>query len=269
MRRAFVLLLGSDIDVAGSLEDVAAGRPLDGLGPRPDARMALVSADLVVAQTSWQAQRVADATGRPAALVPSPIDLADATGPAGDADHAEVLWIGKADGIKRPDLALEVARRCPDLPFRIVANRVNESMFDQLASRAPANVMLVDHVAYERIGDVFRRARVLLNTSSFEGFPNAFLQAGKYGVPIVTAVVDPDGFLQRNGCGIVAGEEPEAIASAIRALAGGAQWRQRSAKIRAYVEQNHDAARCTAMLAEHLRRLVPACQFPATRLATA
>jgi glycosyltransferase involved in cell wall biosynthesis len=253
--RILVLFLGSDIDVAGSVDDLAAGRSILDRPPRPDARAALAAADAIIAQTDWQAERVRRATGRIAAVVPSPIDLENNTG-AAPSSSIDVLWIGKTDDIKRPGLALDVARLCPELRFHVIANRTNEKVWSELASNTPENVNLVSHVPYEDIGALFRGARILLNTSAFEGFPNAFLQAGKYGIPVVSAVVDPDGVLQRHRAGLVAGPDPRDLGSALRRLASDSGERMRIGEaLVAYVRDHHDADACASLLARHLTEI--------------
>lgn len=256
-RQKFALLLGSDIDVAGNLAEVLAGRRLDELAPREEARAALLAADLVVAQTVWQARRVEEATGRKAVIVPSPVDLGHPLAPESEPRRTEILWVGKTDQIKRPQLALEVARRVPNLRFRIVVNPSDRRMWNELATAAPANVALMERFAFADADQIYGRALVLLNTSAFEGFPNAFLQAGRHGVPVVSAGVDPDGFLRRTGSGVVAGPDPASLARAIRQLTEDPQeWRRASENIRTYVAGHHDSASCAMALARCLERLV-------------
>jgi glycosyltransferase involved in cell wall biosynthesis len=60
---------------------------------------------------------------------------------------------------------------------------------------------------------LFGQARVLLNTSEAEGFPNAYLQAWRSGTPVVSPV-DPDGLILSQGLGRVA-ERPENLARAV------------------------------------------------------
>jgi glycosyltransferase involved in cell wall biosynthesis len=131
----------------------------------------------------------------------------------------------------------------------------------ELAQAAPANVELIPRFPYGDEEAIYSRACVFLNTSSFEGFPNALLQAARFGVPIVSAAVDPDGFIRRTGSGIVAGSDPGQLADAIRRLVGDhAQWESCSKAISAYVRQ-HEISACVAGLAEQLvelsRRSVP------------
>ena len=58
-------------------------------------------------------------------------------------------------------------------------------------------------VRYAESGALFDRAKLFLNTSSIEGFPNTFLQAWIRGVPVVS-FFDPDSLLRRMQLGCVA-----------------------------------------------------------------
>ena len=216
------------------------GAPGGGPGP-------LLAADLVVTQTEWQSRRAAALTGRPCPVVRNPVELRANDLP----DRAEqdgVLWIGKTDTIKRPMLAIDTARHCPEIRFRIVANPTSPAALQELSRAAPPNVELIPRFPYGDEEAVYSRARVFLNTSSFEGFPNAFLQAARFGLPIVSAAVDPDGFIGRTGSGIVAGSDPERLADAIRRLLRDpSQWDACSMAIRCYVQQHEMSARLTEL----------------------
>ena len=67
------------------------------------------------------------------------------------------------------------------------------------AARLP-NVTMLGAVRYAETGSLFDRAKIFLNTSSIEGFPNTFLQAWIRGVPVVT-FFDPDSLVQRLSLG--------------------------------------------------------------------
>ena len=67
----------------------------------------------------------------------------------------------------------------------------------------------------------FAEARILLNTSAFEGFPNTYLQAAKYGVPTVSMIVDPDGMLSEHHCGLVSGNDLNQCEQNVRRLMRG------------------------------------------------
>jgi glycosyltransferase involved in cell wall biosynthesis len=64
------------------------------------------------------------------------------------------------------------------------------------------NVRMMGPVRYRDSAALFERAKIFLNTSSIEGFPNTFLQAWIRGVPVVT-FFDPDGLVQKLPAGRV------------------------------------------------------------------
>ena len=75
-------------------------------------------------------------------------------------------------------------------------------------------------------------------TSDFEGFPNTFLEAWSYGVPIVTTF-DPDNLIAEKGLGRV-GRNVCELADGIRELLDSPeQWRKASLSARAYYTMHH------------------------------
>src|SRR5205085_1566464 len=73
---------------------------------------ALESAARHIVQTEHQAQLLREQYGREAVVLPNPISLVCKFPRAVRAKS--VLWIGKSDWIKRPELVLETAERLPD-----------------------------------------------------------------------------------------------------------------------------------------------------------
>lgn len=169
-----------------------------------------------------------------------------------------VLWVGKSAGIKRPQSLLDAARRLPDVPFVVVLNRNEKELHERMLEgfRALPNVKLLEYVPFEEIERHFAGARLFLNTSVFEGFPNTFLQAAKYDVPIVSLSVDPDGMLSRHGCGVVCGDRLETFVETIRALLSSEERIDALARACAgYLRLRHDKDTIVARLEEHIRRI--------------
>jgi hypothetical protein len=93
-------------------------------------------------------------------------------------------------------------------------------------------------VAYHDVNDYFERARVFVNTSDSEGFPNSYLQAWRRGVPTVS-FFDPDGVIRRFGLGHAA-RSLEDMAAAVERLAGSSdEWHATSARCRHFMDTHY------------------------------
>lgn len=114
----------------------------------------------------------------------------------------DVLWVNNIRQFKRPDLALDLAERMPDVSFHLVGGPNEPELYEQIKRRAEAlrNVTFHGPVPYRQVGDFYDRCRVFFNTSDVEGFPNSYLQAWVRGRPVV-AFFDPDGLIKREGMG--------------------------------------------------------------------
>jgi len=249
--RKSVLFIASDHEVSareyypGSFERGRMGEP-GGL-----AWLAIARADHIVVQTARQQQALRARFARDSTVIKNPFDLGAAPWELPTpATRPWALWIGRAESVqKRPELCLELARLCPEIPFVMILNPTDRVIFQKIRDAAPPNVRIIERVPYAQMDAYYAQARVLVSTTAFEGFPNTFLQAGKHGVPILASEVDPDGFITRCGCGLVAGAAPEQLAAALRDLwCNAAKWQACSQSLRAYVESEHASAGRVAQL---------------------
>ena len=175
-------------------------------------------ADAILVQSASQAQTLLRSYGlrsRVAGmLVESPLSV-----PTRDID---VLWVGNIRHIKRPDRVLELARQLPHVKFHMVGGAMpgSEDLFQnvQAAAQAAANLTFHGRLSYWDANDLYGRAKLLVNTSDVEGFPNSYLQAWIRGVPVVT-LIDPDRVLEREELG-TAVSSPTGLAGAMETLLG-------------------------------------------------
>jgi glycosyltransferase involved in cell wall biosynthesis len=175
-------------------------------------------ANLVAAQTEFQAQLLRENHEIESVVVNMMVEPPRGAVPA-DKD-IDVLWVSNLRALKRPELALELARQLPQVKFLIAGGPMpgGETYYEDVraaAARLP-NVIMQGAVRYADSGILFDRAKIFLNTSSIEGFPNTFLQAWIRGVPVVS-FFDPDALVQRLQLGHIANSVDE-MREAIRSL---------------------------------------------------
>jgi glycosyltransferase involved in cell wall biosynthesis len=175
-------------------------------------------AHLVAAQTDYQARMLRENHGIDSHVVNMMVETPRPGASA--AKDIDVLWVSNFRSLKRPELALELARQLPQVKFMLAGGPMpgGQTYYDDMkaaAARLP-NVIMKGAVRYRDTGDLFDRAKIFLNTSAIEGFPNTFLQAWIRGVPVVT-FFDPDGLVQRVPLGRVATSVDD-LREAIRGL---------------------------------------------------
>jgi glycosyltransferase involved in cell wall biosynthesis len=204
---------------------------------------ALKHASHVIAQNESDRENLAVLAGIKAEVIPNgqripPLVPKQKSGP--------ILWVGRSDPVKRADLFLDLARRLPAESFVMVCQRATgDNRYDELkrAALAIPNLTFIERVPFGQIDTYFQRARLFVNTSDSEGFPNAFIEACKNSTAIVSLNVDPDGFLARHGCGVGCQGDFERFVSSLTEILVGGRYVDLGGRGRRYSEERHDIAR--------------------------
>jgi glycosyltransferase involved in cell wall biosynthesis len=256
-----VLCIASDDDLSARYTPDAPGLN-DYNTPNWMAHYALENADQVFVQTESQLRALESRFGRHGDLIRNPVDISE-DGPAHWPARRErdlVLWIGRADSFnKRPLLLLELARRCPDLTFLMILNKAHADVFDRVLAERPANLTIVERVPHREIWDYYRRARVFVSTSAYEGFPNTFLQCAVAGVPVASLSVDPEGILSQHGCGLLAGGSLDVLEQQVRALWSDTELAERQAlSFHHYALEHHGLDGQVERFESALRKIIDA-----------
>lgn len=177
-----------------------------------------------------------------------------------DRTREVVIWVGRSVAIKGPERFLDLAEAVPEQRFEMVCQRATgDTDYGRLVDRAATLDHLVFHegIPFDRIHDLFARARVLVNTSDAEGFPNTFIEACQHGVPILSLSVNPDGFLDAHDCGLCCQGASEELPRALRELLVEARREQAGANARQYAETNHSVERIAAQYKTCFREIIP------------
>jgi glycosyltransferase involved in cell wall biosynthesis len=154
----------------------------------------------------------------------------------------DALWVSNMRAVKRPDVLLNIADLLSQVSFHMVGGAVTgahqffETVKMQAASRS--NVTFHGAVPYRDVSAFYSRARVFVNTSDVEGFPNTYLQAWASGTPVV-AFFDPEGLIAREGLGATVRNAQE-MREAVRQLTSDeSAWKAARARCLAFIERHY------------------------------
>ena len=155
-----------------------------------------------------------------------------------------ILWVATVREQKRPELAIEIARRLPQFRFVMIGGfdpgRRGEDYaraIREAAAKLP-NIEFKGFVPFAEADRHFNAARVFLNTSKYEGFPNTFLQAWSRGVP---AVGFTDVGASRDGQPVydLVADVDQAVARLERLMGDDLAWQLASQKVLAHHREHH------------------------------
>jgi glycosyltransferase involved in cell wall biosynthesis len=225
----------SDVDFIPGEEDIRFARD------RRIFQWGLERVHEVIVQNAAQRASLALHYGREGTLIPScyaPPEGAKAD-PAG-----YVLWTATVRPSKRPEILLEIARRLPRYRFVMIGGpdpgkREAEYLRSVAsAARAPPNIEVRGFVPFAEAERAFDGARVVLNTSLYEGFPNTFLQAWARGIPTL-AFIDTGSRLAGEPVYDIASDVPDAVSRLERLMRDDAAWWAASRRAAAHFAATH------------------------------
>jgi len=189
----YARLSGKPFVFAGASDKDFVMGPLPGMPPQHVAayRWGLRSAEAVVVQNVAQLDLLQRHFDRRGHLIQNGYE--EPLAQPGDFEGS-VLWAATVKPLKRPDHAVELARRLRHLRFLLVGgpgvDRGAQAYYDGIArqGRGLSNLTMTGHVPFRDVGAAFDGASVCLNTSDYEGLPNTFMQAWLRGIPTLSFV---------------------------------------------------------------------------------
>jgi glycosyltransferase involved in cell wall biosynthesis len=242
--RKFVYSVASDPDCDVTLPAMRTSRD------RMFYRYGLKHANAVIVQTQRQGKMLQDGFGKKAIVIPMPCESMSSnpgveTGKL-KSGKPRVLWVGRISKEKRFEWLLEIALKCPEISFDILGLANNDSEYSNLlikrGSEIP-NIKIHGRIPHSEMSAYYRRSTVLCCTSSYEGFPNTFLEAWSCGLPAVSTF-DPDDLIVGHNLGWTARNVDELVKAINEAVNKPAKWHDISKAAKEYYLKNHTPDLC-------------------------
>jgi glycosyltransferase involved in cell wall biosynthesis len=158
-------------------------------------------------------------------------------------EKKEILWVAKIRKKKNPQLFVELAKKFPNEKFVMIGGRGSRNSFNQQdlyehiseEAKEITNLEFKGFLPFEETEKQFMSAKLFINTSAHEGFPNTFLQAWSRGIPVIS-FVDPDDLIYKNQLGSVVNNFEEMVQTLREVLNNRIQFS--SSQIKVFFEKN-------------------------------
>lgn len=235
-RRLSVYAAASDPDFDPAVPKIRFGRD------RALFRWGLRNVSGIVVQSERQREALARHYRREGTIVPSCYGhIGRPSRPGG-----LILWAGMIRQVKRPELFIELARRCPQFRFRLVGGGASNEgrLLDHIRMEAATlpNLEMTGFVHYQDVEQHFDDASLLVNTSESEGFPNTFLQAWSRGIPTLS-FFDPAARWRQHAVGEIVSSLDDLVKRTQSLMSDVERWRLASSVCREHFTAHHSVDR--------------------------
>ena len=215
----------------------------------------LHKAGAVIVQNEIDKENLHDSVGIDSMVIPNGQRLLE----SGQSKRDTILWVGRSTPLKRPELFVKLAEHFPDENFTMICQQAtgDENYQDLLAEADKVdNLQFIQAVPFADISSYFQRAKVFVNTSDSEGFPNTFVHACNCAAPILSLKVNPDDFINRYNCGMSCDDDWQRMIESLKEILEDERYVELGENGKKYVEERHDLAKIIKQYKELFEQLV-------------
>jgi glycosyltransferase involved in cell wall biosynthesis len=205
------------------------------------------NAEKIIVQNNYQKNLIKQVFLRDSSLIRNPVVLRKEKSQL--SKTIDAIWVGKSNDIKRPEFFIQLAKLNPDLSFTMICAINNSEIHNRIKNSLPANLKFIEGLSLSETETLIQRSRILVSTSLFEGFPNTFLQAANYSIPVLSLLVDPDNYISKNNCGFVCSDDIDQLSDKLNILMRDEKlYKEFCKNHNEYVQSNHNSVKIVQQL---------------------
>ena len=202
-------------------------------------------ADIIIVQNEFQKKMLKQNYNKDGILIKVPFTLSEQEKPEKEKTPV-ILWVGSIAEVKQPELLLKLAEVMPKTKFQMIGGCTssNQELYERIKrdSQRISNLEFLGPIPFHEVNEYFKRAWTLVNTSTFEGFPHAFVQAWMYYAPVVSLNSDPDEIICTYKLGFHSRTFNQLVKDVEILMENEYLRKQMGENARQYVEKEHDIA---------------------------
>jgi glycosyltransferase involved in cell wall biosynthesis len=191
--------------------------------------------DIIFVQHEGQKQ-ILSQKGIRSVLFPNLIDLAQLP-VISNPTHDYYIFVGWLDNRKGVAELFKLIEKAPFATFKIIGPPRDKSghfYYEKLKSFK--NVSLLGELSHNETLKYIANSKAMINTSRMEGFPNIFIEAWAYGVPVLSLYVDPGSVIEKENLGEIAYGNLDKLLHSMNYMVYSDEFAKGA---KAYVENNH------------------------------
>lgn len=149
----------------------------------------------------------------------------------------DFCYVGALDRRKGFAEFFELVQRAPSHTFKVIGaprDRTGYLYYEKLKSFK--NVTLYGKLSHKETMHHILNSKALISTSPMEGFPNVFIEAWVYGIPVLSLYFDPGDIIKNEKLGVIANGNIDKLVSTMNNVEYSEEFARRA---KAYVENNH------------------------------
>ncbi len=158
-----------------------------------------------------------------------------------------ILWVGNDTINKQAHVVPELALQLPDFQFKMILATKNGSKADILFKQKSLKIKNFEYlgfVPFHQIAPYFTKAKIFINTSLREGFPNVFLQAWQNATPVISLNVDPDQVIIKHSIGVCTKGDLSLFIDSINKFMTNKEFTKKTGRLaKKYISEEHDLAK--------------------------
>jgi glycosyltransferase involved in cell wall biosynthesis len=172
-------------------------------------KIGLLNSDALISQTEIQQKMLMDNTTLDSKIIKNGFFINEDI----DINNKKyILWVARCEEWKRPEFLVKLAESLPGEKFVMImpiSNGADVGFQKKIKEmiKNVNNIQNIDFVAFHEINKFYEGAKLFVNTSEKEGFPNAFVQACLAKTPILSFNVNPDEFITKNDLGFFCNDD--------------------------------------------------------------